>query len=247
MSEELNILIVEDEQVASRVLANMLFELSDKNVIQTAKDVDQAVFIVLQDAPDLVFLDIEMPDKNGFELIHELNQFKIQLPQIVVTSSYSGYAVNAIHCSVFDYLLKPITKNNLNRVIERFYKHKNLKLQTGLNASQMIGACKKIKFPNRNGYLFIDPKEIVYCIAEANYTHLFFQDNSDEIISLNLGSVEKILSNNFFIRISRSEIINKQYLLKVCRRNLKCLLKFNGSLVELALPKKSSSKYAVEL
>lgn len=232
--ERLSVIIIDDEIEAQDILENLLNKYPDITVAHKASSVDEAIVKILETKPDLIFLDIEMPRKNGFELLKLLKSTGISIPVIFVTA-FDQYAIEAIKASAFDYLLKPVEVDELDKAIKRFRteKKENLdeKIDTLLNE---IVVSKKLRFNTRDGFILIDPKEIAYCLADGNYTEIFMRNTKKSIVTSKLKEVGALLSDyNQFLRVSRSSIINLRYLTKVNRKTKKCILSCNDQIIEV--------------
>lgn len=234
----MKILIVDDEPEARELIKLTLQGVENLKVVGLAGHVDEAVQILKTEQPDLVFLDIQMPEKDGFSFItqvHEAGYF----PGIVFVTAYEHYAIKAIRNSVFDYILKPINLEDLFRSIERFRKREVSDQKQDLN--QLLLALKdsgpgKIKLNTRSGYILINPQDVIYCQADGNYTHLQLVNGNQEITTQNLGSIEEILKGGSFFRVSRSYLINLKYLSRVDRKNYSCVLDYQGDSYSIRIP-----------
>lgn len=224
-TQPLSILIVDDEPEARDLLTMLLERLEGVQIMGTAEGVDQAFQFVLNHRPDLILLDIQMPVKTGFDLVHQLHEMKLDQGYIFVTA-YDEYAIEAIRASAFDYLLKPVDPGILADAIRRFrenWEHKQLREGIG-QLLGLLGIGKKLKFNTRSGFLILDPQEILCCTADGNYTKIILTDERQEVISSNLGTVEKMLESDVFFRISRSALINLKFLTFVDNRKGVCRL-----------------------
>ncbi|MCK5137781.1 MAG: response regulator transcription factor [Bacteroidales bacterium] len=144
------------------------------------------------------------------------------------------YAIQAVKASAFDYLLKPVDPDELAQSIRRFGDDRKQKCLNDRIDELLVslGIGRRLKLNTRTGFIVIDPKEIVCCIADGNYTEIVLVNERREVISSNLGSLEKDLSGNGFFRISRSGLINLHYLTHVCNKSGTCRLQ-GGSVIEL--------------
>ena len=138
-------------------------------------------------------------------------------PFIVMVTGYDQFAMEAIKAGAFDYLMKPVDPDELVKVVCRYRK----KVATMAPSLEKV---KKIRFNTVGGFILIHPEEILYCKAEANYTDIFLTNNQKHTISLNIGSIEKILAQPVFFRISRSIIINLKFLIEINRGKRICVL-----------------------
>ncbi len=220
-------IIVDDEKEARDILAALLSEYDQIEVISKEPDVNSALKSIIKHRPDVIFLDIEMPDKDGFDLVTELREETLQ-PTIIFVTAYNEHAIKAFKVAAFDYILKPIDKDELRNTITRFLEEKSSPGLQEINQKmdllmQNLRPVNKIRFNTRTGFILIDPEEVVYCEADCNYTKVHLNKTSFETISLNIGAVEPMLPDSF-IRISRSIIINSGYLKTVDRKSRKCTL-----------------------
>ncbi len=227
-------IIVDDEGDARELLASLISEHEDIQVIDKAESVSEAVPKIIKHNPDLLFLDIQMPNKSGFDLLAEIRELRLDIPVIFVTA-YDQFAIQAIKASALDYLMKPVDPVELAKAIQKFRnfeqkEHYQEKLEELLQrVHQPVQASGKIRFNNRNGYILLHPDEMIYLEADANYTHIYLRGKRKETVSSNIGSVEKLLPQGLFQRISRSVIINSTWLSKVDRINHIFVLEFEGT------------------
>ncbi len=228
MEEVLKILLVDDEPEARELLSYMLQGTKGVTVVGAAGTVDEALILMRTEHPNLVLLDIQMPEKDGFNFIEQVQQSGDD-PGIIFVTAFEHYAIQAIRNSVFDYILKPVHQEELDNAIERFRK-KGRKAHEQ-NLQELLAVLKgndppRLKLNTRSGYILIDPSEVVYCKADGNYTHIHLSRGSIEIITQNLGTIEEMLNGNTFFRASRSYLLNLKYLSKVDRKSCSCLLEY---------------------
>ncbi|HPE55962.1 MAG TPA: LytTR family DNA-binding domain-containing protein [Bacteroidales bacterium] len=238
MQKNLTALIVDDEEKARNLLENLVMEMSNIEIIAKASSVDQAFQMVLDLIPDIVFLDVEMPEKNGFELLKLLKN-SIHSPFIVFITAYDKYAIEAFRYAAFDYLLKPVDKNDLHQTIVRILEQK-----VQIDFSQRVELFfarldhkHRIKLNTREGYILIDPQEIIYCKADGSYTEIYLKTGVMEISTFNLGKIADHLTFPNFFRISRSVVINLDFLKEVNRKKKTCILMFNGKNILFEIPR----------
>lgn len=234
----IKLLIVDDEEEVRELLTIFLRKYPDVQVIGAAEDVDTAVALSVEKQPDVVLLDISMPGKDGFSYISEIQEKELY-PGIIFVTAFENYAIRAIRNAAFDYLLKPLKKEDLYSALDRFKAFQNRKSRN--DYSELIEIMNKskperIKLNTRTGYFFVDPEDIVYCEADGNYSHIKLLSGKNEISSLGLGNLEKLLEKYQFFRISRSFIINLKYLARVDRRSNICEMEYNGFSQELKVP-----------
>jgi two-component system LytT family response regulator len=242
MREPIDLLIVDDEPEARDLLGMLAERLEGVHVTGKAEHVDEAFEMVQEHDPDLILLDIQMPGKNGFELINMLHERGMDQGYIFVTA-YDEYAIAAIKASAFDYLLKPVDPVELEDAIDRFRNSREEQILKERidQLLDSLGVGSRIKLNTRSGFLVIAPEEIVCCIADGNYTRIFLRQGRQEIISSNLGSVESMLDEEGFFRISRSGIINFKYLVQVDTKKGICKLE-GEQLLELKVARNRLKK-----
>lgn len=231
-------IVVDDEQDAREILCMLLEDIPEVQVIGTADRVDRASTLVLDQNPDLIFLDIEMPEKSGFDMIHELEYFD-QSPAIIFTTAFNKYAIDAIRHAAFDYLLKPINRSELQKSIQRYLHvqhEKSFAQKTHMLLEHLYP--KQLRYKTLQGYVFIRPDEIAYCVADGNYTNLYLKDDKKIFVSEYLSVVEQPLPVDQFCRISRSVIINLQFLFHINKQKKKCQIKRGSKLNEFAMSAK---------
>lgn len=224
--KHISILIVDDEPEARDLLAMLLDPIEGIELAGTADCVDEAFKQMIKSQPDLVLLDIQMPEKNGFELLKMVHETKLKTGFIFVTA-FDEFAIEAIRASAFDYLLKPVDRDELQKSVNRFREQLqesdiNLQIEDIL---QGLGSRSRIKVNTRTGFILIRPEEIIHCVASGNYTEVYLVNNRVETITSNLGSFMELLPPNGFFRVSRSGMINLNYLTRVDYKSGTCRLR----------------------
>jgi two-component system LytT family response regulator len=228
----ISILIVDDEPEAMDLLIMILDRIDGIQVIGTAESVNEAYQKTLGLNPGLILLDIQMPGKDGFELVRMVDESQMD-PGFVFITAYDEYAIRAIRASAFDYLLKPVDPGELEMVINRF-REKNHRNNVHSRITELLanlGKNKRIKVNTRTGFIIIDTDDILYCNAAGNYSEVHLVNGRKEIVTSNLGNfMEQIVHDNFF-RISRSALINLRYLTQVDNKKGTCTIKCNAAIV----------------
>ena len=222
--ERIRSVIVDDEPRAIELFCGLLEEHREVEVLAMANNVDEGVQAILDYNPEIVFLDVQMPGKNGFELLHEIKDFDVQ-PTIIFVTAYDEYAIDAIRHSAFDYLPKPVDPRLLKKAIRRYQCEKS-KLNGKENIQQVLKhySPDKIRFNTRAGSVFLSPNDILYIEAEGNYAEIFLTDNMTHMVSMYLSVVLEKLPQDVFFRISRSTAINLNYLKEIDRKKRICLM-----------------------
>jgi len=204
MNQKLSALIVDDERLARKELSSMLVDYAHIAICGEAVDVPTAIDAIAEFNPDIIFLDIQMPGKSGFELL-EMVQTEAK---IIFVTAYDEYAIRAFEINALDYLLKPINSDRLQKAIERIE-----------NASQEPEiSTKKLKYEDRlfinfNGHLqFIKINSILSITSAGDYTQLVLTDKRNGLTLKAMKEWEQRLPENYFCRIHRSSIVNMEYI-----------------------------------
>lgn len=210
----INAIIIEDEPQAISALKFEL-ELNCKNVyvVETAKSVKEGILKIEQTKPDLVFLDIQLSDGLGLDI---LEHFETITFKVIITTAYSEYALKAIKYSALDYLLKPIGTKELQNAIAKITKENqseiNNKIETYIQNQKYLLANKKIVLQTSEGIFVHEISTILKCSSEGNYTKIYFTNNKKILISKTLKKLEELLVPFNFERIHHSYLINLNHL-----------------------------------
>lgn len=218
MAEKLIKVLIVDDEVLGRALIRELLKTDDEiSIIGEADCGSDARAIIASDQPDIVFLDIQMPETNGLLLLEQLAASAVRMPLIIFTTAYADYAVRAFEFHALDYLLKPFDANRFRQSIERAKEH--LKLSPFQSqASEQVGELlrhlrEKPKFPERlliksNGRIvFVQTGEINWLKADDKYVHVRAGKVS-HMIRQTLGGLKANLNPATFVQINRSVVIN---------------------------------------
>ena len=213
----LKVLLIDDEERATDALRLMIEKMVPEiQQIFVCNDSRKAAEMIHFCQPGLVFLDIQMPHLNGFELLEKLPNKNFKL---IFTTAYNEYAIQAIRFSAFDYLLKPIDSDELQASVHRFLgNQENYQQQLDLlkNIMHNIQAPSADEFrlalPTKDGVHFLMPNEIIRCEAVGNYTKFFTDKSKTYLISRTLGEYDTLLTPHNFIRTHKSHLVNKKFI-----------------------------------
>lgn len=236
----LKALIVEDNAFMATVLHDMLQQYATKiTVIDIAKTGKEAIALIASIKPNVVFLDIELPDMTGFELLQQLENINFQT---VFTTSHSHYAIKAFRFNALDYLVKPINESELDEAIKRLLKSANN--STGVknalsNLEEQPVENQKLVLPQQNGTLRLPLKQITHIESERNYSYIHLSNGNKELSSKNLAYFEEILIDKNFYRSHRSYLINRFHIKAVTDGNF--ILK-NGVGIPISRRKETEAK-----
>ncbi len=203
--------LIDDETFVLKGLKNKIEKLfPNVSIIATFSQPEEAITYLSSNSPDIVFLDIQMPRYNGFDLLEEIKNISFQL---IFVTAYSEFGLKALKASALDYLLKPIDEKELKNAIEKAIKNtkkdRNLMQQEKLINlfTQSFTDYNKIIIPTTKGISFIQPKELLHLEGYEGYTKFHLTKNEVITSSYNLGKFEKKLPNYFF-KCHKSHIVN---------------------------------------
>jgi len=205
-------IIVDDERLARTELKKLLQEFPDIHVIDEAANVDEGVEKVETQSPDLIFLDIQMPGKTGFDLLGELDK----APHVIFTTAYDEYALKAFEVNALDYLLKPIEPKRLSDAIQKL-QYEISKEREGLNGFLNRGPLTEsdqVFVKDGERCWFVKLNEIRLFESVGNYAKVFFGTNKPLILK-SLNALEERLDERVFFRANRKHIINLRWIEKI--------------------------------
>lgn len=243
-------IIIDDEHNAREFLEKLLnrYLPNEFLVLDKCESVDKAIVSIEKNEPELIFLDVEMPNKNGFELLKEM---KSRSFDVIFTTAYSEYAIKAIKENALDYLLKPINYIDLLETIKRYKQRleKNTKqdnLKIILNQIDSGDSnFNKIALPTESGYEIINPNQILYCQADSNYSSVTFINGKKIILSKTLKYIEELLPKTSFHRIHKSYLVNLNHVVRFNKSVDLYVELNNGEQLPLASRKKESFLNAI--
>ncbi|WP_183576102.1 LytR/AlgR family response regulator transcription factor [Mucilaginibacter sp. X5P1] len=241
-------IIVDDERFNIKNLQSLLNnQYPEIEVVGTSSSASQARALILDLKPDVVFLDIQMPGMNGFELLKSLDERSFE---VVFVTAYDEYGIMAIKFSALDYLLKPISITELNKAVDKIkasinVKKQNLRLENFLYLldKQDRDENEKIALPTLKETHLIPVKNIVRCESSNNYTTFFLVDGVSHLISKPMYEYEELLSPYGFIRCHQSHLVNKKHIASILNEDSGYLImEHTGIKVPISKQKKSIIK-----
>ncbi len=235
----INAIIIDDEHDALEEL-KLLITTHCKNIqlIGEGNSVKEAINLIDTLKPAVVFLDIEMPTSNGFNLLEHYKEYSFS---VIFTTAFDQYAIKAIRFCALDYLLKPIQSNELINAVDRVVKKKNTSDQLKeLSNSHVTGENNTLILNSQNEFFSKKINDIVRFEADRNYTFVFFLDGTKELISKTLLYFNDLLESKGFIRCHKSHLINKIHIDKVLKENQWNINMADGSQVPVSHRKKTT-------
>ena len=204
---KLNAIIVEDEETSREILRNYLAKYCPNIVLKgEAANVDEALVLIRNNDLDVVFLDVEMPYGNAFDLLDKVGDRQFET---VFVTAYNHYAIDALNAHASYYLLKPISIDKLIEAVDyvQEIKQKENSLQNAILKPLQTQVAGKITIPLQNGFEVLQMEDILYCQADDNYTQIYLKKGK-RLVSKTLKYFEDSLVNNGFVRVHKSYLVN---------------------------------------
>lgn len=221
-------IIVDDEKHCRESLQSMLqMYCPDILIAAVCADAMAAITAIETYKPDIVFLDIEMPRMNAFDLLQKITRIDFE---IIFTTAYDQYAIRAIKCSALDYLLKPVDAEELKGAIEklksrpRHHMEREQLQQVVTNLSDTAQNDFKLIIATLDGNYFLLPDEIIYCEGNDNYTHFHLTKGRKLVSAKTLKEYEEMLTEQGFLRIHKSYLVNLKFAVKFSKANSTLIL-----------------------
>ncbi len=232
-------IIVDDELGARESLSKMIEKNCKQLEIVAKADSMLAAFeAITNKQPNLVFLDIEMPNGNAFDLLEKFKEINFN---IIFTTAYDHYAIKAIKFSAVDYILKPIDPEELVEAVKRFEKQQqnqphvlDKQFKTLLSNVRPENKLKKVGIPDGDGLIFINLSDIIRCESDGNYTFFILTSGKKIIASRTLGEYEQMFTEDNFFRVHRSHLINLQHVKKYIKGEGGYVIMSDDSQVEVS-------------
>ncbi len=238
--------IIEDEIAGFENLSQILKKYcSNILLIGNAFTIKDAVAEIPALDPDIVFLDIELPQENGFQLFKYFPNHRFD---IIFTTAYSEYAIKAFNYSAIHYILKPIDIDELQKALKKVnVKSKDIakEEQLAVWSDAKNNNLNRIVLPTTEGLHFINVEDIIWCEAKSNYTHFYIIGDRNLLVSKSLKTYEEILSEQSFFRASRSSLINVNHIVHCSNHRKMEVTMTDGSIILLSERRKASFKELV--
>ncbi len=238
-------IIIDDEQLA---IESLQWEIEnfcqDLKVIDTFTNPKDAISGVNYLKPDLVFLDIEMPELTGFQLLQALDYRNFDL---IITTAYNQYAIQAFKANAVDYLLKPIDPDELVQAIDKV-KSRQTNHQSNKNIETLLhkvilenqSEYSKVPLNVSNKIVLVDAQDIMYCKSEGSYTKVYLKNGQDYLISKGLSDFEKVLPQNLFVKTHKSYIVNHKEIKEIIKQGTAEVVLTNQAVIPVSRSHKAA-------
>ena len=244
-------IIVDDELLVARNLDILLSRYCPNvEIMCIAHSVGEAEAMIREKEPDVIFLDVEMPGGNGFDLLRRFSQIRFG---VIFVTAFDHYAVQAIKFSAIDYLLKPIDINELTTAVkkaEEQIKSRNINQSLSIllhNMAQPATKLQKLSLPTLEGMTFININDILYCQSDGNYTLFFLENGQKLLITRQIGVYEELLPEPLFCRIHRQYIVNVNRVIRYVKGRGGHVVMSDGQEIDVAARKKDDFLNAYSL
>ena len=211
---KLRAILVEDEAKSREILRNYLAKYCPNvEVLGEAANVDEALVLIRQHELDLVFLDVEMPYGNAFDLLDKVGDRTFET---VFVTAYDHYAMDALNAHASYYLMKPISIDELIKAVDYVIeiKQKEDALHEEVLVTKTNGVAGKITIPQPDGFEVLETANILYCKADDNYTEIYLNTNRKKLVSKTLKYFEQALADSNFARVHKSYLVNVNEIVK---------------------------------
>ena len=207
---QLKAVIVEDSRLARNELKELIKEHKEIDLLGESENVDDGYKLITETKPDILFLDINMPEKDGFELLEMLDE----VPIVIFTTAFDDYAIKSFEYNAFDYLLKPINQKRFSQSIKKVIEKATDKLVPEVKNENALSLDKQIFIKDAEKCWLVKIQDISIFEIVGNYTRVFFENNKP-LIYTSLAQIEEKLPQDVFFRANRQQIININKVKKV--------------------------------
>lgn len=233
----MKIFIVDDSDDSIEKLTFLLQKyLPNLTIIGAAKEGKTAVSTINELHPDLLFLDVELDDMTGFEVLERLES-DIQC-KVIFTTAHDKYAIKAIRSHASDYLLKPISKDDLLAAVKRIESDEMTPLEYSIDQTKTKEKLDKIAFTTSDGLIFKKVADIIHCESDRNYTMVYFMNGEKLLVAKTLKDIDETLEHSGFCRIHHSHLVNLNHIVKYVRGDGGYVIMSNGDMINVARNKK---------
>lgn len=220
MNQIIKAVLIDDEKNSLEMMEWLLQTYCPEvKIMELCNSGEAGIKSINQWNPDVIFLDIEMPKMNGFDMLEKIKDINFE---IVFTTAYDQFAVRAFRYSAFNYLLKPVDPDDLRATVVKLLEKKtapskeqmNLLFQSLVNREQSVD---RIALSTQEGLVFVQTKNIAYCKAESNYTYVVLADGQKYLVAKTLKDIDETLSGKDFYRVHNSYLVNINHIIRYVR------------------------------
>lgn len=234
------VLIIDDENRTRNLISNMIQSFGlDVETIPEGENVKSGIEAIKKHNPDIVFLDIQMPDGTGFDVIQSIPDKNFE---VIFITAHEEFAIKAIKFSALDYLLKPVDplelKTALEKALNAVDNQNDSSQYDALNTNMNPSEKRRLVLKTQESVHVVELDEIIRCEADRNYTSFFLQNNKKILVSKTLKEYETLLAGHNFLRVQQSHLININYVDRYDKKNGGAVVMKDGSEVPLSPAKR---------
>ncbi|GAB5565471.1 MAG: LytTR family DNA-binding domain-containing protein [Winogradskyella sp.] len=236
---KLNAILVEDEETSRKILRNYLSKYCPNiNVLGEAANIEEALVLIRNNDLDVVFLDVEMPYGNAFDLLEKVGDINFET---IFVTAYNHYAIDALNAHASYYLMKPISIDELIKAVDYVteIRTKEEALQDQVLVPKTNKVNGKITIPQQDGFEVIHTSDILFCKADDNYTEIYLNTNRKKLVSKTLKYIEESLKDANFARVHKSYLVNVDEVVKYVKGKGGSVVLSNGKEIMVSASKKS--------
>lgn len=240
MKKELTCILVDDEEASRETLSSYLGKYcQDVKLLAQCKNIEEGLVAIRSHSPDIVFLDIEMPYGDGFDLLERCEEVNFE---VIFITAFSHYAIKALNMSAAYYILKPI---DIDELIEAVNKIREIQSEAGVsnrvlleNIRQNAPELRQLVLPHLNGFSVVKVTDIVHIEADNNYSTVYLNQGAKHVVSKTLKYYEELLNESGFIRIHQSHLINSRYIVEFKKGKTAQVQLTNGTWLDISAQRK---------
>jgi two-component system LytT family response regulator len=239
--ETITAILVDDEPSSLENLEQKIGQFCPElRIIAAVEQPTEAIFLIRHHNPDVIFLDIEMPHMNGFRMLNELGDYTAE---IIFTTAYNHYSIDALRMSAFDYLMKPISITDLRETVARLSRHMAVATRERLDVlkqslNKNLSQESRIAVPTWEGLEFIHLRNVIRIESNSNYSRIFFTSGPSLLVTKQLKEFEEMLVPYRFCRVHNMHLINLNYVKKYLRGDGGRVVMENGDEIDVSRRKK---------
>ena len=236
---KLKSIIVEDEEISRDILKNYLNKYcTNVEVLGEASNVEEGLLLIRNNELDLVFLDVEMPYGNAFDLLEKVGDIDFET---VFVTAYNHYAMDALNAHASYYLMKPISIDELIKAVDYVseIKTKEQALQNQVLKPKSNKVNGKITIPQQRGFEVLNTADVLYCIADDNYSEIYLNNGKKKLVSKTLKYVQEVLKDANFARVHKSYLVNVDEIVKYVKGKGGSVVMSNGKQIMVSASKKA--------
>lgn len=242
--DKMTCIIVDDEAISRETLENYVIKYCEHVTVSAlCENVQEGLAAIKKYQPDIVFLDIEMPYGDGFDLLDQVETINFD---VVFITAFSNYAIRALNMSATYYILKPVDIDELIAAVEKIREQRTGHQETAVQSKILLdnlrvanGQMQRLVLPQLTGFIVVGVNEVLYAAADDNYTIIYLTDGKKHVVSKTLKFFDDLLSETGFIRIHKSHLINMNEIVEYKKGKTAQVKLTNGTWLDISAQRKT--------